>query len=527
MTAALAVVVGGLGLSAASAALWGASARRSEKQAFSAASSNVTATLDTMLRRDADFVSTLRSVLEMEPQLSPSRFDSWYRRLQGAQRQVGGIGSAVVASVPAPQLRSFEARRNHDPAFRALLGHWLAPVVADRTRGRYCLLAAGGAIVPLDALTAPMVQENWCASASLVGSTQAAVLQTATDSGQTLVVPIDVSWLHTAFLETAYYRVGRPLHTVAQRRAGLAGWLLSSFAMPTIIRAAVGANRGLSVALYHTNPGQSPALVEVSGGRAGSQLPLERRTALPIEGSWTVVVKGSPVTRGPSAGVQEGLVFAGGSLISVLLGLLVLTLARSRSRALVMVAERTQELRYQALHDALTGLPNRVLAFDRARLMLARGRRYELAVAALYVDIDGFKTVNDTYGHAIGDEVLRVIAQRLRSVTRESDTAARLSGDEFLVLLDGSTLLTGPQPVAERVREVIRQPIDFTARLGRMLIVTASIGAAYGSPATAEELIHSADIALYNAKAQGKDRFASHQTGTHMAPASEPRVPQP
>ena len=155
-----------------------------------------------------------------------------------------------------------------------------------------------------------------------------------------------------------------------------------------------------------------------------------------------------------------------------------------------------ERLRHQVFHDALTGLPNRVLALDRAEQMLARARRGSLRMAALYVDLDGFKNVNDGFGHAAGDELLRLIAARLASVVREGDTAARLAGDEFVVLVEGSALDGGAELVAERLLEVLRVPYEIDAIAGRPLSITASIGVALGQRETAEELLRDADVAL-------------------------------
>jgi diguanylate cyclase (GGDEF)-like protein len=170
--------------------------------------------------------------------------------------------------------------------------------------------------------------------------------------------------------------------------------------------------------------------------------------------------------------------------------------------------ETQGQLSHQSLHDALTDLPNRVLALDRAQQMLARARRLQIPVAALFVDLDGFKHVNDTFGHAAGDELLRTVAARLMTVVRAGDTAARLGGDEFVVLLEGSTLDAGPELVAERLLEVLRQPYDMTDTLGRQLSVTASVGIAVGVRDSADELLRDADLALYGAKAAGRNRYA-------------------
>ena len=244
---------------------------------------------------------------------------------------------------------------------------------------------------------------------------------------------------------------------------------------------------------------------------------MTQRTPLSIDGAWTVVVSGAPIIDGPSPDTQGLLVFGAGSLVSLLLSLLVLTLARGRERALEMVEQKTGELRHQALHDALTGLPNRVLALDRAEQMLARARRKQMPIAALYIDIDGFKHVNDTFGHAAGDHFLTIVAARLRSVVREGDTAARLSGDEFLVLLEGSTLDAGPQLVAERVLDVLREPYDMSGHVDRQLSLTASVGVAYGHRGSAEELLADADVALYAAKANGKNRFVLFESAMQTA----------
>jgi diguanylate cyclase (GGDEF)-like protein len=170
------------------------------------------------------------------------------------------------------------------------------------------------------------------------------------------------------------------------------------------------------------------------------------------------------------------------------------------------------QLSHQALHDALTDLPNRVLALDRAQQMLARARRQQVPVAALYIDIDGFKHVNDTFGHAAGDELLQIIAERLATIVREGDTAARLGGDEFVVLLEGSTLDAGVELVAERLLEVLRQPYDMTTTIGRQLTVTASVGIALGARENADELLRDADLALYEAKGSGRNRYAMFES---------------
>jgi diguanylate cyclase (GGDEF)-like protein len=170
-------------------------------------------------------------------------------------------------------------------------------------------------------------------------------------------------------------------------------------------------------------------------------------------------------------------------------------------------AQLLDQVRHQAFHDALTGLPNRALILDRAEQALARARRLSLPAAAMFIDLDGFKEINDTFGHAAGDELLREVTGRLTSVLRSTDTVGRLGGDEFVVLIDGASMTEGAVPVASRLLEVLREPFDIAERGAGMLSVTASIGIAIGVHTSADELLREADIALYRAKGAGKNRY--------------------
>jgi diguanylate cyclase (GGDEF)-like protein len=169
-------------------------------------------------------------------------------------------------------------------------------------------------------------------------------------------------------------------------------------------------------------------------------------------------------------------------------------------------ARLLDQIRHQALHDALTGLPNRSLILDRAEHLLLRCRRHHSPVAALFIDLDGFKDVNDTMGHAAGDQLLRSVAARLTAAVRDCDTIARLGGDEFVVLTEGLALDAAPELVAQRILDVLREPFHLDGR-STPLTVGASIGIAVGDRATAGELLRDADVALYQAKAAGKGRY--------------------
>jgi diguanylate cyclase (GGDEF)-like protein len=525
--AACAILIVGVAASIGGGLLWRSSVRAQDRQSFQTSATDVNETVETLLSRDADFVSSLRAVLTMQPRLNATRFDEWFSELQGRQREVGGLGTTVVEAVPAARLAGFQARRDADPAFRALVAHSVQRVAGHRA-ARYCLLSAGATETPFTAAVGRLLQGDWCDPSSPIGSSpvghgtsQAQLMQATTDSGQIVAVPVAAQGISTLFFEAAYYRRGVPLASVAQRRHALAGWIGSSFQMTTLIRGAIGSHQHLSVTIYHSNPGQPEQLV-ARVGAVGAADVLSHDATMQIDGTWRAVIRGPLASGGVSPNAQALVLSLAGTLVSVLLFSLIVVLTRSREHALGMVDEKTGQLRHQALHDALTGLPNRVLALDRAEQMLARARRQHLPVAALYLDIDGFKQVNDSFGHAVGDDLLRTIASRLTSVIRDSDTAARLGGDEFVILLDGSTLDVDPEMVAERLREVLREPYELDSQIGRPLSVTASIGIALGERASADELLRDADLALYEAKATGKDSCVLFDS--HMQTAARERL---
>jgi diguanylate cyclase (GGDEF)-like protein len=178
------------------------------------------------------------------------------------------------------------------------------------------------------------------------------------------------------------------------------------------------------------------------------------------------------------------------------------------------LTRRQEELAFMATHDALTGLPNRTLILDRIEQMLVRSRRSQSPVAALFVDLDNFKSINDTLGHGAGDELLQAVAARLDGVVRATDALGRLGGDEFIVIAEELSLAAGPELIADRLLEALKQP--FTLGEGddeSTVTVTASVGIAAGDRLSAGDLLRDADIAMYRAKWDGKNRHAVFEAG--------------
>jgi diguanylate cyclase (GGDEF)-like protein len=184
-----------------------------------------------------------------------------------------------------------------------------------------------------------------------------------------------------------------------------------------------------------------------------------------------------------------------------------------RRRVDAELKRREEELAFLATHDPLTGLPNRTLILDRVEQMLARSIRSKAPVAALFIDLDNFKSINDTLGHGVGDELLCAVAARLGGVVRHADALGRLGGDEFVVIAEELSLAAGPELVAERLLEALKHPFKLGEEEETRLTVTASVGIAAGPRVSAEELLRDADIAMYRAKWDGKNRYAVFETG--------------
>ena len=165
-----------------------------------------------------------------------------------------------------------------------------------------------------------------------------------------------------------------------------------------------------------------------------------------------------------------------------------------------------EALERQAFYDPLTGLPNRVLFYDRLRHALAHTERHDKFVVVLFLDLDGFKAVNDQFGHANGDNVLIQVAQRIQAQMRNEDTVARLGGDEFTILLGHETGVDGASLVARRLLDEISLPYYINENEIRL---TASIGIAINTSGKIppDDLITQADNAMYQIKTQGKAGF--------------------
>jgi diguanylate cyclase (GGDEF)-like protein/PAS domain S-box-containing protein len=264
------------------------------------------------------------------------------------------------------------------------------------------------------------------------------------------------------------------------------------------------------------DPSLSSLQQDVAVFARGKGLP--GRVLATCEPGWTT----DPVDLGPAApaaGVRSALAFpiqVGDDTVAVLEFLSrdpnppaddMFEVMATASTQLGRVVERSRAeaiLLDQATHDSLTGLPNRTLFLSRVEEALAAASAEGSEVAVLFVDLDGFKVINDSLGHGVGDEVLIAVARRIRGVLKPTDTVARFGGDEFTILCRGLKRVGDVMGVATRLGDVIAQPLPLS--MGNEVVITTSIGVAGVSDASrdAEAILRDADVAMYRAKQQGR-----------------------
>ncbi|OGB20552.1 MAG: hypothetical protein A3I66_05735 [Burkholderiales bacterium RIFCSPLOWO2_02_FULL_57_36] len=327
-------------------------------------------------------------------------------------------------------------------------------------------------------------------------------------SGKVTLVQEEGGNPQTGFLiYLPHYRRGAPLDTLEQRRANLVGWIYAPFRSADFMSGVVGENAdNLAVEIYDGKEISKQALMyqdDLSGDNSLSNSRFVKFQQLEFaDHQWTVATRARPKFEDREKDDKAALVLRGGIGASVLLTLLAWLLVDERARA-VDAARRALRL---ALHDMLTDLPNRKLFTDRLLHSLARAQRDKTQLAVMFIDLDKFKPVNDKFGHAVGDLLLKEVAKRMQDCVRKSDTVARLGGDEFVVLIPSIEDKHGDTVVAEKILKTLAAPFYI---YGHTLHISSSIGIAiYPTDGSDEKsLLKNADIAMYHAKKSGRNNM--------------------
>jgi len=461
--------------------------RDRSRQAFLASAAEIVSTLQQAIAHEQDLSISTGAILVRNPDATEADFLGWTRSVRAFDRYPEVQSIFDIQLVPASQLSSYAARQVADPS-GPLAAKGTFAVTPAGSRPYYCLAA-----VARSRTTAVPDGIDYCQSPLVSALTQ------ARDSGQEVYLPYKPGNVEELAIGAAIYRGGVVPGTVAARRAAILGWTGTTIVPGVLLAAALAHHPATAVAFRSASDSSTVTF------KAGVVPPGAQSTSIHLSNGWQVQVLGTGTQGGVLSNSHALDLLLGGITVSVLLALLLYVLGTSRARALELVAERTDELRHQAFHDPLTGLPNRALILDRITQMMARARRERTIPAALFLDLDNFKDINDTLGHRSGDELLVRVGVRLSGVLREGDTVGRLGGDEFVVLTEGSTQSGGDEAVAGRILAALQPPFEI-AGSDVPLSVTASIGIATGGRTTPEELLRDADIALYRAKAAGKDR---------------------
>ncbi len=486
----LAVLVATLGVAGSAVAAAGTARQRSTSSlsTIRANDAKIGQALGLSLQHEDDLLVAAQSFELDNPSARQSSFAQWATSadVMGRYPELFAIGAIQV--VPRADLRTFAARYPIASMVNSARKDTIVPYPSG-VRPYYCLTT-----MLLMRNTSLRLPRGLDVCRAIAGVN----LQKTKFSGIPSLEPAQFLGSSLLSISVPLYRGEDIPRTVAERRAAFVGFIGVLFNTSVDINTALAGNPHTEVALQHRAPGTP--LVQFRGGTSVGHPNVD---SVNLQDGWTVRISSPASGGGVLKDTNALLVLLAGIVFSILVAGLLLILGTGRARARKLVHERTAELQFLALHDPLTGRPNRTLILDRATQMLARARRHQVPTALLFLDLDDFKVVNDTLGHRAGDQLLVAVAVRLDAEVREGDTVGRLGGDEFVLLIEGEVRGVGIEAFAARVLVALEAPFHI-ADSEQPLAVSASIGIAQGDRASAEELLRDADTALYAAKARGK-----------------------
>jgi diguanylate cyclase (GGDEF)-like protein len=462
---------------------------RSSRELAAITSSDIVSKLKLAIQHEQDLVVTTSAFFVRFPQSDQSQFRLWMASSRAFARYPELTGVAEVVIVPYAQLRSFEANALSDPA-GSLGPNGTFGLAPPGHRTYYCL-------AKVELTRAGQVKEP--AGLDFCDSPLGPLFVAARDTGRGAYFPYGAGAGEEFVVGTPVYSTGVAPTTVRARRASFVGWTGTLVVPHVLLTTALAGHAHTAVRFTYGTGTSAVSFLAGHASRGATSISVDLHNGWRVQ-TLSALNDGAILTNGNALAL-----LLSGLALSLLLGALFYVLGTSRTRALELVDLRTNELEHLALHDPLTGLPNRALILDRISQMNARARRDHSNVALLFLDLDNFKEINDTLGHHAGDHLLVEVGARLSKILREGDTVGRLGGDEFVILAEGASLSPGAGALAERILDVLRAPFQIPGN-DLPLTVTASIGVAEGMRAVPEDLLRDADIAMYQAKGIGKKR---------------------
>jgi diguanylate cyclase (GGDEF)-like protein len=476
MVAAAVLVTGTLASILGAHAMARAESDRS-RRIFETDGEQVASLLKLDLQREEDLINSGRALIMNRPGITNVEVERWVELAHVFERHPALQTVVFVARVPRDQLAAFSAR-----ATTGVPGPSTPEEVAPAgERPFYCLVQAGLAR-PSSGIPLPPTSD-FCAGRP---ETKASI-----ESGIASYVPLQLGDLTLFVAQTPVYHADAPVGSASERQAAFLGWIGTAIDIQHLFDRALADHPGLTVAMDYSNDGAHASFASRPKVNRGDSYTVD------FENGWTATMYRSA----PGGGVLT----TGGAVAVLLSGLTFTALLAS---LIVVQASGRARAEHLSLHDGLTGLANRVLLADRANQLVARSRGNHTQGFALYLDLDGFKEVNDTLGHRAGDRLLVAVADRLTNAVREADTIARVGGDEFVILIDGSASDVTPELVARRLLDALRPPFDLGDGVTVHIGASVGVGVALGDQGTGLELIHDADVAMYAAKAEGRHGFA-------------------
>ena len=454
------------------------------------------------LETQFDVVRTGAALLSARTEMNFSEFRAFVLRLSLQSRYPGMLGIGFAQRVRGPDLSSFMRHVRLDGLSRA-------EVWPSGPRAEYYPVVL---LEPTDPRSRATIGFDLGSDETLEP-----LLALARDSGEPVATgrlrfdqPLADGMQPSFVLIVPSYASDAHLETIADRRNALVGFVFSPFSAVPFFEHALPAGDTLAITVYGDAVPEdatrlheellnaTPRYVERRPVRvAGRDWLIEVRAGR----DWLIEVRGSRARIGPVYPFDAGT-FIGGVALSLMLFLI----TAAQVRAWRMAIRHESELRDLAQHDALTGLPNRGLFGEHLTKAIALARRRGHHVAVLFLDLDRFKHINDSLGHAVGDLLLKSVAGRLTASVRESDTVSRHGGDEFVALLSGIEHADRGASRVQHVIDVVTAPHDVA---GHHLQTTVSVGISMfpGDGEDAETLIRTADTAMYQAKERGRNTY--------------------